>query len=162
SVTKGVDTDLETGHRGRRNSVDVHPVRDREDRQLADALAAHVGSVPAWRVGALTGTLFVPNLEELVVYFVIRHPPTIVGDDNELPVDLPFDGHRRRIGIPGICHQLREDRRRIAVEVDSQRFEHGHVDGHLEPVTRSFLHTLTPVSASRVTRNTDAPPPRSS
>lgn len=108
----------EAGPRPVLGRLDLDRLGDGEERQLADALAAH--HVPTLRrLRRLVLAPPVADEEEAVVEIALRHPDAVVahGDASGVPIDV--DGHRGGVGIPRAGDHLGDDRRDVAVEIEA-------------------------------------------
>ena len=120
-------------------------IGDREQRQLAQTLAAHdratFGRLAA--VLHILVTTAIADAQVLSVQVFDGHADAVVLDLDPFVVRIDANLHARRIRIPCVGHRFGKDSGDVAIEVDAEVFEDVEIDGHLELVVRP-LHSSPP------------------
>ena len=121
--------------------LDDDLVRDGEQRQLADALAAHRSpTLPGGR-SRLPGPPLVAHQQKAVDDLVPRHAASVILDHDAIPPLVHLDSNPPGIRVPGIRDHFGENCGDVAVEVDTEMLQDIQAQSHHEGAAlgRRFL-----------------------
>ena len=124
--------------------VHLNDASDREGGKFADAFSAH-RSASFGRSRSELDTPFETHIQETLDHLVAVHPHTVVIDRDLSSALVEIDRYLGCVGIPRICHDLRQHGWHVAVQIHAQVFERVEADAHFELAL--FRHLRPPCQA---------------
>ena len=137
--------------------LDGNLVRDREQRQLADSLAAHGRSASFGGWSRLPVSPLVTHQQEAIDDLVPRHAASVVLDDDTTPRLVQLDPNLPGVRVPSVGDDLRQHRRNVAVEVEPEMLQDVQAQLHHEGTQHEgagLAHGLCPRKWTSMARAT--------